>query len=326
MKRPNTKQLFGGGGITCGKVRAFSLLEMLVVMAMLTTIVLGLYSVFDHTQKALRSNNAQVDVMETGRAAMDLLSRELEAAMATGQIGTNTNCFHMTNTVSVYNTTTRDGFTMRLNDGTTRTNVLEDLFFMGRSNNWWTGYGYFVGAVSNNMIVTNVVWASGLGTLYRSTAQNVPSQSVPPVMQPVMQFHDVSQFNSLVQQLVFGHWYLTNSYQIADGVVHFRVRPLDSYGQLMVPYMVDAYGNTVTNHNVLNEVNPPIAHEYPMRFASNQLPAFLEVELGLLPPQVLQRVRAIENASAQRNFLTNQANAVVLFNKVIRLRNAQNER
>jgi len=262
--------------------------------------------------------------METGRAAMDLLSRELETAMATGQIGTNTNCFHMTNTVSVYNTTTRDGFTMRLNDGTTRTNVLEDLFFMSRSNNWWTAYGYFVGAVSNNMIVTNVVWKSGMGTLYRSSAQNV-LQGDPAQMKPLMQFRDESQFYALVQNLVFGRWYLTNSYQIADGVVHFRVRPLDADGQVLRPYMLDRNLNVQTNYNVLNELNP-IAHEYQMRFASNQLPAFLELELGLLPPQVLQRVRAIENAEAQRNYLTNQANAVVLFSKVIRLRNAQNER
>jgi type II secretory pathway pseudopilin PulG len=316
MKRPMLNHQSGGIGIIRKTSWAFSLLEMLVVMSLLTLIVLGLYSVFEHTQKALRSNNAQVDVMETGRAAMDLLSRELETAMATGQIGTNTNSFHMTNTVSVYNTTTHDGFTMRLNDGTIRTNVLEDLFFMSRSNNWWTAYGYFVGAVSNNLIVTNVVWQSGMGTLYRSTAQNNP---------PLMQFHDVSQFNALVQQLVFGHWYLTNSYQIADGVVHFRVRPLDADGQIMKPYVLDRNLNVKTNYNVLNELNP-IAHEYQMRFASNQLPAFLELELGLLPPQVLQRVRAIENAAAQRNFLTNQANAVVLFNKVIRLRNAQNER
>ncbi len=316
MKRPNTKHQFSGIGIVLRTTQAFSLLEMMVVMSMLTVIVLGLYSVFDHTQKALRSNNAQVDVMETGRAAMDLLSRELEGAMATGQIGTNTNSFHMTNTVSVYNTTTHDGFTMRLNDGTVRTNVLEDVFFMSRSNNWWTGYGYFIGGVSNNLIVTNLVWKSGLGTLYRSTVQNNP---------PLMQFHDVSQFNELVQKLNFGHWYLTNSYQIADGVVHFRVRPLDAEGQIMVPFYTNIFGFRATNYNVLNEPNP-IAREYQMRFASNQLPAFIELELGLLPPQVLQRVRAIENADAQRNFLTNQANAVVLFNKVIRLRNAQNER
>lgn len=93
----------------------------------------------------------------------------------------------------------------------------------------------------------------------------------------------------------------------------------------MVPFYTNIFGFRATNYNVLNEPNP-IAREYQMRFASNQLPAFIELELGLLPPQVLQRVRAIENADAQRNFLTNQANAVVLFNKVIRLRNAQNER
>jgi prepilin-type N-terminal cleavage/methylation domain-containing protein len=325
MKRFITNRFCGGIGNLRKTAQAFSLVEMLVAMAMLAVIVIGLYSVFDHTQKALRSNNAQVDVMETGRAAMDLLSRELETAMATGQM-TNTNCFHMTNAVSVYNTTTRDGFTMRLNDGTTRTNVLEDLLFMSRSNNWWTADGYFVGAfsASNNLITNDVVWKSGMGTLYRSSAQNVP---------PLMQFRNENLFGLLVTNLVSGHWYLTNSYQIADGVVHFRVRPLDAYGQVMVPLKKDSYGNYMKDGNGDFIVNPgilpesnPVAHEYQMRFASNQLPAFLELELGLLPPQVLQRVRAIENADAQRNYLTNQANAVVLFNKVIRLRNAQNER
>lgn len=324
MKQYFLNQSSGGGGTKHRRRHAFSLLEMMVVVAILTVIVLGLFNVFDHTQKALRSNTAQVDVLETGRAAMDLLSRELEGAIAVGQIGTNTNCFHMATTVNYYNVATHDGFTMRLNDGTTRTNVLEDLFFMGRSNNWWTAYGYFVGSVSNNMIDTNVVWKTGVGTLFRSTTQNNP---------PLMQFHDPDEFFYLVNQITNNHFNITKSSPIAEGVVHFRVRALDSYGQIMGPLKKDAFGNYlkdandnfVVEYNIPPQVNP-IAGEYPMRFVCSQLPAFLEVELGLLPPQVLQRVRAISNADSQRNYLTNQANAVVLFNKVIRLRNAQNER
>src|SRR5881296_3237368 len=70
--------------------RAFTIVELLVAISVLTLIVLVLYGMFDQVQKALRGNVAQVDVFEGGRAAMQLLSREMEQMQAANvPVGTN---------------------------------------------------------------------------------------------------------------------------------------------------------------------------------------------------------------------------------------------
>src|SRR5207247_7715196 len=72
--------------------RAFTIVELLVAISILTLIVLVLYGLFDQVQKALRSNVAQVDVHEGGRAFMELASREMEQ-MKSGNVLTNVTLF-----------------------------------------------------------------------------------------------------------------------------------------------------------------------------------------------------------------------------------------
>src|SRR5258708_5631572 len=59
-------------------IRAFSLVEILVTMALLSVIVLGLLAMFHQTQRAFTQSLMQVDVLEAGRAATDLISHEVE--------------------------------------------------------------------------------------------------------------------------------------------------------------------------------------------------------------------------------------------------------
>jgi len=59
---------------------AFSLLEMLVGMGILSILVLALFAMFNQTQKALLANVGQSDVMENGRSVVDLLVRDLVRA------------------------------------------------------------------------------------------------------------------------------------------------------------------------------------------------------------------------------------------------------
>src|SRR5204862_6167157 len=72
--------------------RAFTIVELLVAISILTLIVLVLYGLFDQVQRALRSNVAQVDVHEGGRAGMEMMSREMEQIQA-GNSVTNVNLF-----------------------------------------------------------------------------------------------------------------------------------------------------------------------------------------------------------------------------------------
>src|SRR2546429_8244883 len=72
--------------------RAFTVVELLVAISVLTLIVLVLYGLFDQVQRALRGNVAQVDVLEGGRSAMQLMAGEMEQ-MEAGNVPTNVNLF-----------------------------------------------------------------------------------------------------------------------------------------------------------------------------------------------------------------------------------------
>src|SRR4029077_21063962 len=64
---------------------AFSLIEIMVTIALLSFIVLGLLAMFNQTQKAFRSSMTQVDVLESGRAVTDMIARDVEQ-MVPGQL------------------------------------------------------------------------------------------------------------------------------------------------------------------------------------------------------------------------------------------------
>ncbi len=58
-------------------VRAFSLVEILTTMALLSLIVLALMTIFNSTQKAFRNSLTQTDILESGRMAMGLITGDL---------------------------------------------------------------------------------------------------------------------------------------------------------------------------------------------------------------------------------------------------------
>ena len=318
------------GGRTAGALaRGFSLVEMMVVMAMLSVIVLGLYSVFNQTQRALISNNAQVDVLENGRTTLDLVGREIEQAVAWGRRESNYSLMpHLWTRIDYRNPDNQRPYTQTLNDGTVRTNLLQECFFLSRSNHWWVGNGFFVATPTNGTYLgTNEVWQSGVGTLYRfSLATNPISRLATNLPAELTTAYLRGKTNAL------------QAFPVAEGITHFRLRPYDAWGTLMTNNWTRVLTNplnrataqpiyvTNLNPNILAQLDPIStegAIEYRWYFLSNSLPAYLELELGVVKPYVLQRMRSIPSPAAQRAFLTNQAGAVSIFHKMIPLRNAQ---
>lgn len=62
------------------RTRAFSLLELMIAVGLLTVIILALYAMFDQTQRAFRQSLNQADLSEGGRSALDLIVRSVERA------------------------------------------------------------------------------------------------------------------------------------------------------------------------------------------------------------------------------------------------------
>ena len=256
---------------------AFSLVELLVAVSITTVIIFALYAIFDHTQKAFRGSISQVDVMESGRAAMDLMTRELEQLSASNETNVvNLFAQRSTNTIS---------FQQSLPGNMLRTNRFQDFFFLNRFNNNWSLAGYTV--------VPSVSGSGVVGTLWRHSTNSI-NRAVP--------FNIMSAFINGTSKTV-------DLQPVIDGVIHLTLLPYDDAGSLM----------TWTNRVPGFVSDPRTSYHY--FFLSNALPRFVELELGILEPQILEQYKSMPSNVAS-NFLARQAGRVHLFRQRIAIHTA----
>jgi prepilin-type N-terminal cleavage/methylation domain-containing protein len=296
LQRPGTGALRSGSGAQGASLggswnlpattRAFSLIEVLIAVTLMSVIVLGLLTMFSQTQKAFRTGITQVDVMESGRAAIEMMTRELEQMRPTG----------LSNSVSFY-AGWNNYFMLQKQPGDSlsgnaqfRTNIQQNILFTTRENQTWTGIGY------------TVIWSNYLGTLYRyetNAAQGDTAQ---------IQHLAVNAFNAA-----------TSKSRIADGVVSLRVLAYDDKGYLITPYYTPT--GAVNSVFVTNNIPGEISYEYTFR--SNAVPAYLDLELGILEAKTADRARPlpVTPVDAQGAYLEKQAGHVQVFRQRIPIRN-----
>jgi len=290
----------------------FSLIEILVTVGLLSFIILGLLAMFIQTQKAFRGSMKQTDVMAAGRAIMDMLGREL-SQMTPSQMARTTNFL-----VEVEPTFAKPPLLMGL-PGTSRppppaqecrTNVVQRFFFLSLVNQDWVGTGYVVVGEYNN----------GMGTLYRWTgnARNF----------------GVSQLSSNFLNLP-----LSNFSRVADGIVHLRVRAFATNGFPIVGGFTNAAWfrtnalatGTYPVKNTSGFWDGSMPDQVDCYFNSNAVPASVELELGILEPNITDRAKSIPSpapppippaaAVAARDYLSNHVAQVHLFRQRVPVRN-----
>jgi hypothetical protein len=294
----------------------------MVTVALLSFIVLGLLAMFSQTQRAFRSSMTQVDVLENGRATVDLLQREL-AEMVPGNLPlfsldknktfkTNFNFIaELAPPVRLDASFTPVAFAQDLPGRTPpqqRFNILEQFCFLTRQNQQWRLIGYLVGTPT-----------SGVGTLYRfEGGTNVSDLTFQQDLYNVQ-----TSFENTATLLYKQNIVAPNLKRIADGVVDLRVRA----------YKVD--GGLVTITNLMPSVsfssgakvrmNPQPAtiqfQEPEYFFYSNAAPAAVELELGFLEDRVLSRFNSIPTGPAQAQYLQNHAAEVHIFRQRIPIAN-----
>ena len=314
------------------RLHAFSVTEMMVAVALMGLIVVALYTVFNQTQRALRASINQVDVLEGGRAAIEIVSRDLEGlTIFTPANGTNLIAQLMADPVRATIQEDVDGTPLR-------TNVLQDVFFVSRANKEWVGTGYRVLDTTNDNNGSRYVVTgprNGIGTLARwSTnihtslflSNNLVNRYLvpPPLSLPQESFH-----------------------RIADGVIHLRLRAFDASGRLFAPGYTNQYSTNesyqisptleyiwdgprrqlVEAKTVIFQEGRTTARGEPIvdtsfTFRSNALPAYLELELGVLDPDALKQYEAMKDSpsTVAEAFLRKQAGKVHIFRKRIPIR------
>lgn len=262
--------------------RAFSLIEVMIATSLLAVIVIGLLMMFGQTQRAFRAGINQVDVMESGRAALEMIAREVEQAAATGMGGSYNFIAQQSGSVIV----------QALTGGGDRTNIVEDLLFTTREGQNWQGVGYAV--LSTNYI----------GTLYRyeTNASALDPNRVGALT--------ANTFSARPNRVIDGVVHLRYLAYDNEGRLITPVRPYVYDGGANMNLAVQAY-----DRNSLADLT------YEYAFTSNALPAHVEIELGILEAKYVERARNLPPA-AQLNYLKNQAGHVQIFRQRVPLRNA----
>jgi len=262
---------------------AFSLLEIMVAVALLAVIIVGLLAMFYQVQRAFRAGTAQADVMEGGRATMSLLTRELQEMAAT-DVEFTTNFLVVP---SESPPLPPDARTVQvLPSGVARMNFLRDLCFMTRVNDEWIGTAY---RVSN---AVESVETLGVGTLYRLVERRT-NDSNPQIRRQITS--ELSRFISEATPRT-----TTNFHQVLDGVVHFSAEAYDTNGMIFTnAFFGMGYG-----------------------FTNGMLPAYVDLEMAILEPGAVAKFRArADNSIGQAtNYLARQSGRTHLFRQRIAIK------
>ncbi|MGA2786443.1 MAG: type II secretion system protein [Verrucomicrobiota bacterium] len=282
--------------------RAFTLVEILVTVVLMSFIVLALMAVFNSTQAAFRASLTQTDVLEGGRSVMGLIKSDLESMTPTYLNETN------------FYAAVSNSFVQPLVGGSAmRANVMEDVFFITRDNQTWKGVGYFV---RSNLFASGMVGTPG--TLYRFETNNSAAQFAGNPHAMFVTYDLARQGFGVVSNTLPG-----GVSRLLDGVMDFKVRAFDTNGLWITTNLVVIHGVS-TNANVwVGQTNSSTGYEPSFIYMlSNTLPASVEIELGLLEDRSLQRVESLgDSYLTQSNYLAQQAGKVHIFRQRIPIRN-----
>ncbi len=287
---------------------AFSLVEVMVVVGILSLIVLVLMAVFSSTQKAFRSAVTQTDVLEGSRAAMDLMVSDLHTMTPSG--GVSNYSANVRAPVNFFVLANAAQPLLQSLPGSTvaRTNLLQYFFVLGRQNTKWTAAAY----------VVNTASSSPLYPLYRFYAETNAVYS------------PWTLYNQFTSELNGVDWW-TNLSHVIDGVVHLTVRPEDPKGFLINDQIINGDTNVVNTrfYDYLKDSGISDGYgEAQLFMYSNTVPATVVLEMGVMEDSTLARAESLQTnvPAAPPNdrrslFLKNQSGAVHLFRQRVSIPN-----
>jgi hypothetical protein len=290
---------------------ALSLIEILVTITLLVVIILGLTAMFDQTRKAFTIGLGNVDYQDAGRTAMDLISRDLEQ-MAPSDLYSGINFY------SDVSPAFSPGVAWPMLGSDATNFSMQRLYFITRSNLQWNVSGYC-------LIPTNAT--NGVGTLYRYGYSDAPTPYLQ-YSQPTNLLNDFTNYPPIYSPLS----------RVIDNVVDFRIRAYDRNGFLIPTSFVPLNGGFTGNATnapsgtlpSYGELSSPLSvtplyltqifyslqptDDYQYTFGSNAVPAYVEVELGILETPTVAQLQAYTNTQAAYwQFLTNHAAQVHIF-------------
>ena len=305
---------------------AFTLVEILVTIALLAFITLGLFAALDQVQRAFRSGMSQVDRLEAGRAVTEMLPRELEQATPCGGNAVTFSTQIIPNSAPL--TQSLPG----MPPTTMRTNLLQDCFILTRQNQTWVGIGYCVRISDANgrlYLPESGPGQLGVGSLYRFTASTNVLMNNGLAADPGQLY---AQFKAAAQ---VGSAAISN--RICDGVIHFYVAAYATngfpivlgtrFGTNVACFRPDPVSISPTN-SIVHPARADPNFNYPgnlaaLYFLSNAVPASVGIEFGILEQPSWERYNSIPAPAARLAYLqrSDVSSRVHLFRQRISIRN-----
>lgn len=284
--------------------RAFSLIEIMVSVSLLSVIIVGLLLMFYQVQRAFRAGTTQVDILEGGRATMNILVRDLQE-MTASELAFVTNCVIVASPGAVETTQT-------IPTGSVRENFYQNIAFLSRNpardEGEWGGTAYHV---------SNAV--SGVGVLYRFVTNRVRETLPHWNSNSIVEVSDAISYRI---QPGDPRWS-----RVMDGIVSLKITPVFTNGiaffdndPVLFPGRtgVDSFGNQHTNAS-FHVVTPHF-----FGFIGDGLPAYVDVELAILEPSTLAKFRAQSEVSFENgtNYLSRQIGRTHVFRQRVAIRPA----
>ena len=281
---------------------AFSLIEVLLTVTLLSLIILALMNVFSSTQQAFRASVTQTDVLEGGRAVMQMIADDLRELTHSDKppVGSPTNVSSSGIFAPVNFSTTANSYnyspliqSLPASAGQ-RINLLNYFFILkyDSEHNKWIGIGYIVDTAS----------ATALYPLYRFYAEADKNAN------PLALF---SGFNNAV---LTAQW--TNMSHLMDGVVHLVVRAHDPNGGWINNFSTNV-ANTFYASPVTTPAGPFSWGEGQFYMFSNTIPAAVELQLGIIEDRTLQRAESLPTYNSRTNYLEKQSGHVHIFRQLV---------
>lgn len=290
-------------------IRAFTLVEMMLVVALTLVIVLTIVKAFDVTQKAFVKSLAQTDLLENGRGTISLISSDLSSIRALEwQDGSG----NPRPSILVTNVTTQ---AMNLDYPTSpgsaakQTFYFQDLFFMKEFQRHWDAVAY------------RVAFTNGVGSLYRlqlHTESRTPDASF--FQQALLSENNFPRnsistldYNSLPAVPVVS--------LMAEGVVHFEINLYNQDGLLL---------ETLDNPVVGNQIPPFLAvvrnlgngvQDVDYSVNAPNIPSFVELVMGVMGPKLREQYANILSPELGAEFLQRESGNIQVFRSMFPIRN-----
>ena len=292
-------------------ISGFSLLEMLMAVTITTFITISLYAIFDQTQRAFRSGLAQVDVLESGRAASEILDYDirqivpnpLEFRSGRMALDNSANFRGYPFNFWVDNRSTFGSLGGSLLSGNSITTAHQNVIFFHRNNDELTAVGYFNVPIALNWAGRRPPRAPVISTLYRFSATRKLSALNEEVFERILQ--------AFLAGPIAWQKNPTRDYQyqeIISGVVQMRWSPFAPNGEWW-QFIDDPLVRRSGGGSFLSGLTA----------GGNVIPAQVEYELMVLEEETLKQYVILGEANAlqARDFLGEHVQNIHYFRKRI---------